>query len=476
MKLPRLGAVLLGTIIKELGWEVRVYVEEIEAIDYRDVLTADVVGISTITSTAQRAYAIADALRDYGLPVVMGGPHVTFLAEEALDHCDYVVRGEGEEALPMLLEALMSGGDLKTVPNLSHRDESGGILHNSRTGGIENLDGLPYPDFDLIVGWEQAKSFNRLPIIPIQATRGCPFGCRFCSVIGMFGRRMRFRSVEHVIGELERYRDHKAHVFFYDDNFTANRRWTKELLTEAKVRKNLFTSWSGQVRTDVARDDEMLSLMRRTDCTNVYVGFESVNPAALKEMNKKQSVEDMKRAASKFNEFGIEVHGMFVFGFDSDTKETLNETIRFAIRSGILSAQFLILTPLPGTPLTEELIADDRITVSDWSHYDAHHVVFKPNNLSTWELQYMQMKGHALFYSRRRALKQLMRGYLAGSAIYLYARRMHREWKRGNRYYLKALKLAERARGMNISFDFNSDLSEIGRQVQLAAYALAFGY
>ena len=464
---------LLATIARNLGWEARVYVEEIAPVDYRDVLTADVVGISTITSTAERAYAIADALRQYHVPVVMGGPHPTFMADEALTHCDYVVRGEGEEALPLLLQALVTNSDLSAVPNLSYHDEQGEVRHNPQTSTIEDLDSLPYADFNLIAGWKLEKSFNGRGILPIQATRGCPFGCNFCSVIGMFGRKMRFRSTEHVIGELAQYQDQAVHVFFYDDNFTAIPARAKDIITRSAVQAKMFGSWSAQVRTDVTRDEEMLRLMKATNCTNLYIGFESVNPAALKEMNKKQDVGNIKDAVAKFKEFGLDVHGMFILGFDSDTRESIKETMRFAQRSGIVSAQLMILTPLPGTPLFESLRDAGRLKMTSWSNYDAHHVVFQPMNVSPWELQWAQIKGHASFYSLRRAMKHVIEGHLTNGAIYLYAHKLNRQWQRANRVYLKMLRLAERARDFRLNFDFTFDFAEIYRQVQMAASSLA---
>ncbi len=472
LKLPRLGAVLLGTIARDYGWDVRVYVEELAEVDYEEVLTADLVGISSTTSTALRSYAIADAVRTFDIPVVMGGPHVTFLVEEALQHCDYVVRGEGEQALIALMDAIFGRRELSSVPNLSYRDESGAVCHNEQSSTIDDLDSLPFPDFNLIKGFKQTRSFFLRPIIPIQATRGCPFGCKFCSVIGMFGRKMRYRSVDNVIEELKRLDNPNTHVFFYDDNFAANPKWTKDLLSRGLLKQNLCKSWSSQVRTDAARDDELLDLMQRTNCTTVYIGFESVNPDALEEMNKHQSVDDMIKAVTKFKKHGIDNHGMFIFGFDTDTKKSLLETTRFAVRSGIGSVQFLILTPLPGTPMYDEFVRDGRITVDNYSVYDGHHVVYRPANVSSWDLQWAQMRAHAMFYSRRRALKHMIKGSVARSFIYLYARGLNRYYARTNKFYLKALKLAEKARGMDLNLDFEFDLSDIWKQVGAAAESL----
>lgn len=465
---------MLGTIAEKMGWEVRVYVEEIAEIDYRDVLTADLVGISTITSTANRAYAMADALREYKVPVVMGGPHVTFLADEALEHCDYVVRGEGEEALPLLMQALMAKGMLKHVPNLSYRDPEGNLHHNPQTSRVEDLDSLPHPKFDLIVGSQKETGFSRRPIIPLQATRGCPFGCRFCSVIGMFGRKVRARSLDHVIDELRLHREKNAHIFFYDDNFTARKQWAKDLMQRAMIEEKLCPHWSAQVRADSTQDKELLALMQRSNCSHVYVGFETVNPAALADMGKQQSVAGMCEATRRFNEYGIGVHGMFIFGFDADTKQSMHETIKFAIKSGIDSAQFLILTPLPGAPLFDELKEQGRLNAKDWSHYDGHHVCYKTELVSGWELQWAQIKGHAMFYSRRRAMQNLLKGHVANSAIYYYARKLNRDWIKNNKTYLKALDLAERAKDLVVNFELEIDFSEIREKVALAANGLAF--
>ena len=473
MKLPRLGAVLLGTIARDLGWEVRVYVEDVAPIDYRDVLTADLVGISTITSTARRAYVMADAIREHGLPVVMGGPHVTFLADEALTHSDYVVRGEGEGPLPMLMDALRSGGDLSAIPNLSYRNANGEVCHNDLTYRADDLDALPYPDFDLVVGWDRARGFGPVRVMPVMTSRGCPYGCKFCSVIGMFGRKMRYRSVENVVGELRQRLDVGTHIFFYDDNFTASKKRAKKLITEMG---GLFTGgshWSTQVRTDVGKDPELMDMMAASHCTHVYIGFESVSPEALAAMDKKQDIDDVYRAVRELHARKIDIHGMFVFGFDTDTAPALRATTRFAVKSGIMSAQFLILTPLPGTPLYDELAADGRLILSDWSHFDGHHVAHRPARLAPWELQWAQMKAHAVFYSRRRTVSRLMAGYLERSLIYLYARRLNAKWRRANRVYLSAMRLAERARDLKFRFDFEIDLSEIRRQIERAAQSIA---
>ncbi len=476
LKLPRLGAVLLATLARNLGWSAQVYVEDIAPIDYQDALTADLVGISTITSTAPRAYAIADSLREFGVPVVMGGPHVSFCEEEALAHADWVVRGEGEKPFIALLDALKEEGDMEAVPSLSYRGQDGQLRHNPPAEPLEDLDSLPHPDFTLISGWQAARSFYNLPMIPIQMTRGCPYNCRFCSVVRMFGRKLRRRSADHIMEELSQYREQMISAFVYDDNFTADRAWAKQILSRMVDEKICPQNWSAQVRVDAARDPELLELMRAAGCKTVCIGFESANPESLKEMKKGQTLEEMVLAVREFKQASLDVHGMFIFGFDHDTKESLRETVRFAKRLRILSAQFLQLTPLPGTPTYDELKNQGRLIIHDWAQYDGGHVTFTPSNLSRRELQLEQIRAHAVFYSHGRALKQLLGGYVTGSLIYLYARKLNREWVKGNRVYLKALELSEKARHFNVSFDFELDLSEVREQIAQAAMRLVYAW
>ncbi len=385
--LPRLGTLILGTLMKRRGWEVELFVEEIRRVDYDLVRGADLVGISTITPTAPRAYAIADRIRDMGIPVVMGGPHVTFLADEALDHADYVVRGEGEWALAELSEALELGGDFSGIQNLSYR-RNGRAVHNPQRPAPDDLDSLPFPDFSLLK--RDHPTLGRRTTIPVMTSRGCPFDCSFCCVTGMFGRKYRYRSTENVLAELRRYDSRKHSIFFYDDNFAANRRHTKELL-EGMIREDFKFTWTTQVRADVAKDAELVGLMKRAGCHTVYIGFESVNPDSLEAMKKKQTVQEITEAIKVLHRNRIHIHGMFVIGFDQDDWKTVEQTVRFAEKTRLTSTQFLILTPLPGTEFHDKMAAENRIQFGDWSLYDAHHAVFRPARFSIFDLQKAQM-------------------------------------------------------------------------------------
>ena len=472
MRLPRLGAVLLGTMARDRGWSVEVFVEDVAPVEWETVLRADLVGISTITGTASRAYAMADALRARGIPVIMGGPHVTFCAAEALAHCDWVLRGEAEHTFMQFLDAFAKRRPVTGISGLSWPGETGEPVHNPAPETVVELDDLPAPDFGLIRGWGKAHGLGTAPIVPMQATRGCPYGCTFCSVIGMFGRRLRTRSRDHVLAELERWRGQGVHAFFYDDNFTANRTAAKKLLRAMVDAPDLLGSWSSQVRTDCAGDPDMLDLMHRSRCSHVFIGFESVNPRVLKDTRKQQDVAGMKEAVRRFSRAGVDVHGMFVFGFDGDTPDMMEATLEFAISSGIWSAQFLILTPFPGTPLHAAMSAEGRIHLTDYSFYDAHHVVFVPRGITALQLQQAQVRAHDRFYSRARLARGLISRDWVRTALFVYARRLNADWQTDNDAYLKTLEAAE-APHLRLTWNLSYDYADIREAVARAATALA---
>jgi len=214
--LPRLGLPIIAATLKERGHDVLIYSPQMAPIDWDDVNGADLVGLSSTTSTVPTAYQFADDLRERGVPVVIGGSHVTFMADEALEHADYVARGEGGEELMLeLIEVVEGARKPEAVAGLSFR-RGGEAVHNALRERCADLDTLPFPDLKALVGHE------RLTTIPIMTSWGCPFACNFCSVTAMFGRKYRFRSAESVIAELKDKRPRR--IFFYDDNLAADQK------------------------------------------------------------------------------------------------------------------------------------------------------------------------------------------------------------------------------------------------------------
>jgi radical SAM superfamily enzyme YgiQ (UPF0313 family) len=390
---PRLGLPMIGAALKAAGHDVRIYAPKTAPIDWADVCGADVVGLSTTTSTAPAAYAMGDDLRRRGVPVVMGGSHVTFMADEALDHADYVARGEGGEELMLeLLEVLRGEREPETVAGLSFRRD-GTAVHNELRPPCPDLDLLPLPDLSLIVGHEHLNS------MPVMTSWGCPFACNFCSVTAMFGRKYRFRSPENVMAELRAKRPPR--IFFYDDNLAADKKRLKRLLT-MMIDEGIVVPWQAQMRTDVVKDTELLDLMRRSGCERIALGLESLDQETLDGFEKSQTVDDIERAITVLGEHGIWPFGMFMVGADADTPASVRAIARFSLRKGITTLMLNILTPLPGTRLYDEMAAAGRIIDPDWRNYDAQHVVFAPRRMSPRQLQRATLRAYRRFYSTHR--------------------------------------------------------------------------
>ncbi|MBN1523650.1 MAG: radical SAM protein [Spirochaetales bacterium] len=437
-ELPRLGNVLLATLARNAGYEVEVlFIDEEEV--YASEIMCDLVALTTITTTANQTYRIGDYFRSREIPVVIGGPHVSFLVQEAMEHADFCIVGEGEIPFMSLLESLKMGTPLQQIPNLVFRN-SGNIICNETRPPECDINSLPMPDLSLINRTRKngARHFYQNGTIPIQTSRGCPFDCTFCSVTSMFGKRYRYRSTDKIIEEMLQYNPKKNWIFFYDDNFAANRRHTKELLREM-IARGLRFKWSTQVRTDIAKDPELLDLMYKAGCRVLFIGLESIDPAVLKEMKKSQSAEEIEYAIQAIRKKGIFVHGMFVFGFDADTPETIESTVDFAIKQKIDSVQCLILTPLPGTPLYYKIEHEGRLIHRNWEKYDAHHVTFLPKNMTAYQLQNLQIRAHGRFYSIKNIFKRLFSGSFIGFVIGLYANRLNKKWQRQEKKYVSGL-------------------------------------
>src|SRR5438309_7564816 len=419
--IPRIGSVLLGTIMQAKGYDVRVYIEDIQAPDMNEVLSADLVAISAITSTAPQSYRLADKVRAAGGIAVMGGTHVSFLPEEGLEHADFVIRGEGEFAFQELVDAIQAGHGFEEIKNLSFMAD-GKAVHLPERPKIPNLDVNPIPDYKLITGWKPGG------VISVATSRGCPFSCTFCSVPGMYGHAFRTHSIERVLQELEVHK-HSTYTFFADDIFTANKKRCKDLL-RGMIDRDLAPRWGAQVRTETVDDPELLKLMQDSGCFNVYVGFESINPRTLKLFQKKQDLAKIERSIERFHAHKIRIHGMFVVGSDEDDVETLEATAKFARKHDIDSITFMILTPIPGSPDWDTLYdkGDKYVINRNWTFYDGHHCVHQPRRMSPYELQTGGIKAMEKFYSWGGIFQKLAKRDVYYATIRYWGKKMLREW------------------------------------------------
>jgi len=444
-KLPRIGIALIATILNKNGYHVKAYCEDFSTINMEEIKDADLVGISAITSTSTRSYKIISEIRKINptIPIVMGGPHPTFLPDEVLENgADFAVRGEGEKTILELIDALEGKINFFDVDGLSFKN-NGNIVHNKDRELINNLDEIPFPDWSLI------ENSNQINYIPIQTSRGCPYNCKFCTVVKVFGRKYRFRSVDSVIAEikylLKTFEGTKAkRIFFYDDNFSANKKRTKSLLRKIIEQKINMPTWFSQERLEIAKDEELLNLMVKTGCKRIMAGIESVNPETLKEYNKQQEVDEIKNSINILHKHGIGVHGMFVLGGEHDDIDSIKKTMSFIIENKIDTVQIMMLIPFPGTEIYDEYKKQGRIIFDgpkNWYLYDGHHVVFQPNLIAPWDLQAkVSIDVLSSIYSYYRALSFIFQRQIVDGLLVIYSNKIQKQWTKLNKDFLDNIK------------------------------------
>jgi len=380
-RVPYLGLLKVASLTPP-DWKVGIIDEKVEKIDFN--ADADLVGITAMTPAVKRGYEIADRFRERGVKVVMGGMHISKMPEEALQHCDSVVIGEAEDVWEKVL-ADHERGELKKI----YKNEN----------GYPSLANRPAPD------WALYRDKGYLPVHAVETTRGCPHNCEFCSVTSSFGGKFRNRPVDEVEKEIQNLKPFEGRfilknvVFFADDNIISSRRHAKELLTRLAP-YNL--KWLGQTSVNIAKDDEMLTIFRKSGCMGILIGFESLSPDNLtnvgKTFNKPQDYIDVVK---KMHDYGLGVDGSFVLGFDHDDEGVFDRMAEFINKAKIDVCYFSILTPYPGTALYSKMLAEGRLIDRDWSNYNTNNVVYMPKLMKPEKLLegYHQVLKESFSYS-----------------------------------------------------------------------------
>lgn len=337
------------------------YDERLEPIPFDE--PTDLVAMTVETYTARRSYQIAAEFRRRGVPVVMGGYHPTFLPDEAGEFADAVVQGDAE------------GVWEQVVADACHRR----LRPHYRRNSFPSLDGLR-PDRNIFRGKRYA------PLALVQYGRGCRHNCDFCSIRAFYGTNLRQRPLGDVIEEIERAG--RKHVFLVDDNIFVNALKARELF-EALIPLRL--RWSCQVSIDIARDRELVNLMRKSGCMTVLVGFESLDRSNLQQMNKGWNLKsrDYETSIRVFRDAGIMIYGTFVFGYDRDTPDSFDRAVDFALKNKFYLANFNPLTPTPRAPLYDRLQREGRLIYEKWwldPEYRYGQATFHPRGLTAAEL------------------------------------------------------------------------------------------
>jgi radical SAM superfamily enzyme YgiQ (UPF0313 family) len=370
LRIPQIALNIIASLTPA-HYDIKIVEEEIEDVNLDE--ECDIVGISTMTSNAPRAYRMAAEFKKRGRTVVMGGVHPTVLPEEAIRYSDAVVIGEAEDTWGTLV-----------------KDFEQGSLQRYYKSRQPDVSHYPLPNRELT-----PKSNGLFNAMPIVTTRGCPYDCDFCAVPKFFGRKLRSLPVEKVICDIEAS---KGKIFlFLDDNIIGRPKYAKELF---KALEPLKIKWVGQASMSFVNDTELMRLAAKSGCAVLFFGLESVSTAALKRMRKSiKQLSVNEDAIKKIKEFGIVFHASMVFGFDEDDKSVFEETLQFLMRNKISTVSFNVLTPYPGTRIYDQFKKEGRLLTEDWKYYDHNTVVFRPKNMTPQELMEGHLWARRKFYS-----------------------------------------------------------------------------
>jgi radical SAM superfamily enzyme YgiQ (UPF0313 family) len=363
------------------GWDVTHVDEETQAIDMG--MDADVVGLTFHTPSAFHAYELAARFRSRGICVVMGGPHVTLVPDEARRHADVIFIGEAEGLWEDFLRRFAGG----VYPSV--------YQHTS----APSLASIPMARKDLFHRRDHTNGV-------LFATRGCPSRCDFCAIAVMYPHTLRKRPIAEVAAEYASFRGKV--IIFWDDNIAGDLEYAKRLCRAiAPYRK----WWSSQASLQAARDEEFLELAAQSGCKQLFLGLESISQQSMVEVNKRLNrVEEYSTAIERIHVHGIAVQAGIVFGFDHDTPGIFSATLDFLEEAGVQNATFNILTPFPGTPLFRRLDAEGRILTRDWRKYNGRDaVVYRPKQMSAADLLAGFHYANARFYSPPSIARRLFR-------------------------------------------------------------------
>jgi radical SAM superfamily enzyme YgiQ (UPF0313 family) len=428
---PPLGLATLAAYLSPDD-EIEIQDEHVEQLNLGD--TPDLVVIQVYITSAYRAYRIADHYRRKGVPVALGGLHVTSLPKEALAHADFIFLGPGEDTWPQFLADFRKGQTRR--------------IYQSR---VRTLETLPPIRRDLIK--------RRLYLVPnsIVVSRGCPHVCDFCYKEAFFegGRSFYTQTVDAALAEIERLPG--RHLYFLDDHLFGDKRFATALFDGMRGMGRL---WQAAGTVNAALSSGLVERAVAAGLRSLFVGFETLNPTNLVEQHKYQNLRrDYAQATDRLHDLGVMINGSFVFGMDGDDESVFERTVDWAIEHGIETSTFHILTPYPGTALYRRLAEQNRLMVHDWDLYDTRHTVFRPAQLSAEQLEHGYHWAYKKFYRWR----SIMRGAsehdvaLAGLRHFAYAA----GWKKFEPLWDFVIR-AKRA-GMMLPV-LESILSEFGRR------------
>lgn len=399
LAIPPLNLAIIARYTPE-HYEVEIVDEAVEDLDLN--ADADLVGITCMTPLAPRAYELAQHFRTRGIPVVMGGIHVSYMTEEALNYCDAVVAGEGENIWPKLLEDF-ERGQMQRVYRVCEQPD------------VENL---LMPRRDLLRG----KYF----VETVQTSRGCPINCNFCSVTAFNGARTRLRNLDNVIEEINSIKS--RNIFIVDDNIigTGARYIRRAHELFSRMRDECNKEWGGQTCLNIVEHDDLLKTARDSGCRGLLIGFESIDAGSLTAMHKpvnlRPSTKNFRDAIKKIHDHGIAIIGCFIFGADTQDKDVFRRTVDFALENDIDAIQMTLETPLPGTAFYRQMVEENRLLLTDypndWRHYTIFEPVFQMKSFTPREAYENLLKSYSEMSSFGTSLKRGLKTFLYTRSLF----------------------------------------------------------
>ena len=430
MKAPPLGLAYIAAVLEENGHKVKIIDTATLEMDtskwIKEVRSwkPDIVGLSMLTPTAPKGYRAAKLVKEKlgrDVVVVAGGPHPTYMYNEALSAgIDIVVRGEGEYTTLELVNVLEKYGlrrdALVKVRGIAFKD-NGKVIVTPNRPFIEDLDKLPWPARHLLPMDKYTLFGKPIRVAHVMASRGCPYGCMFCITSYFWGRRLRFRSPENVVSEIEYLVDKfkVKQIVFTDDELTVNRKFIYGLVEGLKSRGIDITFACGS-RVDHV-DKKILEFLYKNGCVALYFGVESASQETLDRIGKKIRVEQAERVFKWIKSIGGFATASFILGFPWETIDDMKKTIEFAVKLDPDYAQFTVLTPYPGTPLYHYALKHNLIEDDNWEHYTTLKPVMRGFKFTRKQLERMLRYAYRRFYLRPRfILRELRAGRLGDIA------------------------------------------------------------
>lgn len=436
---PPLGLASIAAVLEEGGHEVRIldtptlsmstdeFIREVRA------WGPDVIGISIQTPMAPRAYRTIKLLKEVmpDVPIVVGGTHPTFMYEEALRNgADVVVRFEGEYTMLELASVMeregLSREALRRVKGIAFKGGDGEVIVTERRPYISNLDELPWPARHLLPMDRYTVFGKPIKVAHVMASRGCPYGCAYCSTSYFWGRRIRFRSAKNVADEIEHLVEKYGakNIVFTDDELTVNRGFVYGLVKEVKERGLDVTFACGSRVDHVDRD--YLKFLYSNGFTTLYFGVESASQDTLDRIGKGIKVEQAVRVFRWVKEIGGFATGSFILGFPWETVDDMKRTVELAIKLDPNYAQFTVLTPYPGTPIYEYALKNNLIVDWNWEHYTTIKPVMRGFHFTVRDLGRMLTYAYRRFYLRLSFLLRELRAGRLWDILSILARELRR--------------------------------------------------